>query len=77
MMIRQVYDLQNLFKQLGLASEPEAINEFINKNKLDANVRLYQADLWNDSQRSFLKDAFYDDEIWSVVTDDLNARLRS
>ena len=77
MMIRQTYDLKNLFKQLGLASEPEAIDEFINKHKLDANVRLYQADFWNDSQRSFLEDGFYEDEMWSLVQDELNVRLRS
>lgn len=77
MRIRQAYDIKNLFKQLGLPNDLEAIDEFISKNTIDAKVRLYEADFWNDSQRSFLKEAHDDDEIWSISKDELNARLRS
>ena len=75
MNIRQVYDLEALFEQLGLPSEPEAIDSFIHTHCVASRIKLHEAEFWNNSQRSFLESAFADDEIWTAAMDELNVRL--
>lgn len=66
-----------LFDQLGLDSTGEAIDDFIIKNKsLPANVELYNADFWNSSQASFLKQVKEEDADWAEIVDQLDAMLR-
>lgn len=49
--------MTNLFLQLGLPADPEAIAHFIVTNQLPEQVPLLEAPLWNESQRHFLREA--------------------
>ena len=72
-----VHDLNALFDQLGLDDTDAAIQAFINRHKpLPGNVELHQADYWNPSQSSFLKQAIDDDADWAEVVDHLDVLLR-
>jgi hypothetical protein len=72
-----IHNLVALFKQLGLDNSKEAIEDFINKNKpLPGNVELHQAQFWNQSQASFLKEAIEADSDWAETVDILNVLLR-
>jgi hypothetical protein len=75
MIIRQVYNLEALFKQLGLACDPEAIDSFINTHSVESKIKLHEAEFWNNSQRSFLESAFANDDVWTTAMDELNVRL--
>lgn len=69
--------LGNLFQQLGLESSDKAIEEFLRKQApLPKQLPLHQATLWNHSQALFLQEALQEDSDWSLVVDQLNARLR-
>jgi len=70
-------DLSHLFKQLGLPYHQEGIDEFINKNRLDKQTLMIDADCWNPSQREFLKEALLEDAQWSEVIDQLDVRMRA
>ncbi len=69
-------DLSHLFEQLGLDNSAKGIDNFIATHTIPANVRLFQADIWNDSQKSFLKEALEEDAQWSELIDHLDAQLR-
>lgn len=69
-------DLSHLFEQLGLDSSEKGIESFIGSHSIPKNVHLFQADFWNDSQKSFLKEALEEDAQWSEVIDHLDALLR-
>jgi hypothetical protein len=72
-----LHSMGNLFAQLGLPSEPTAIEDFIATHRpLDADVALYRAPFWSASQRAFLKEEIIEDADWAAVIDDLNGRLR-
>ena len=75
MKMRQVYDLEALFEQLGLPSDQEAIDSFIHTHSVESKIKLHEAEFWNDSQRSFLENAFADDDEWTTSMDELNVRL--
>ena len=75
MNMRQVYDLEALFEQLGLPSEPEAIDSFIHTHKMHAAKKLHLAEFWNESQCRFLESALAEDDEWTSAMDELNARL--
>ena len=71
------YSMCNLFKQLGLPSEPQEIDEFIARHKaISDGVTIDQAPFWSDSQSQFLKTAIEDDSVWCEAVDQLDARLR-
>lgn len=69
------YTLNELFAQLGLDSDDESIDAFIEKNQLPKGVNLKDAAFWNERQRAFLNEEWKQDAVWSVVIDELNARL--
>ena len=72
-----LHSISNLFAQLGLPSEPTAIEDFIATHRpLDDGVALYRAPFWSASQRAFLKEEIIEDADWAAVIDDLNGRLR-
>ena len=72
-----IHSLVSLFDQLGLDSTDEAIEEFINRNKpLPGHVELHQADFWNASQASLLKQVKDEDADWAEIVDQLDAMLR-
>lgn len=70
------HTMSNLFAQLGLAADPDAIEGFIARHRpLGNDVPLYRAPFWTSAQRGFLKEEIIGDSDWAVVIDDLNARL--
>ena len=72
-----LHSMGNLFAQLGLPSEPTAIEDFIATHRpLDDGIALYRAPFWSASQRAFLKEEIIEDADWAAVIDDLNGRLR-
>jgi hypothetical protein len=72
-----IHNLNTLFDQLGLDSTDAAIEDFINSNKpLQRNIELHNADFWNSSQTSFLKQGKDEDADWAEIIDQLNAMLR-
>lgn len=66
-----------LFEQLGLAAEPDAIARFIASHRLHEGQAIYEAEFWDDSQRQFLKSALAHDAEWAVVVDSLAVSLSS
>lgn len=72
----QLHTLSNLFAQLGLPSEPAAVDQFIAAHRpLEQGVALYRAPFWSASQRAFLKEEIIEDADWAGVIDELNVRL--
>lgn len=69
------HSLENLFLQLGLDNSPTAIEVFIRKNRLSADVALEDAPCWTPSQSAFLRECLSEDSDWSEVVDQLNAML--
>ncbi|HCR88609.1 MULTISPECIES: DUF2789 domain-containing protein [Psychrobacter] len=69
------YSMNELFAQLGLDSSDEAIDAFIEKNKLAKEEELTDAHIWNDNQRAFLKEEWFKDAAWVETIDELNVRL--
>lgn len=73
----QSHLLCDLFSQLGLPSEPNAIEEFINSHRpLPDAVPISEAPFWSKSQRDLLKQAYIQDAEWVPLVDQLNVRLR-
>jgi hypothetical protein len=71
-----LHTLSNLFAQLGLPSEPAAMDQFIATHRpLEQGMALYRAPFWSASQRAFLKEEIIEDADWAGVIDELNARL--
>lgn len=70
------YSIPNLFDQLGLPSNEEAISRFVSQHKLPADQKLEDATFWTDAQASFLKQAINEDSDWIEVVDALNLELR-
>ena len=74
----QTHTLANLFAQLGLPSEPGAIEAFITLHTpLPDAVPLAEAAFWTPAQAAFLKAEIAEDADWSAVVDSLNLQLRS
>lgn len=72
-----LHSMSNLFSQLGLPSEPNAIEDFIAAHRpLSDDIALYRAPFWSASQRNFLKEEIIEDADWAGVIDELNGRLR-
>ena len=71
------HPLSELFDQLGLDSDEQAIETFIERHQpLSSDVALADAPFWNDSQRHFLRESLADDADWAEAVDHLDARLR-
>jgi hypothetical protein len=67
--------MNELFAQLGLDSSDEAIDSFVENNKLAKEEKLIEAAVWNDNQRAFLQEEWNKDAAWVEVIDDLNVRM--
>ncbi|MGB0895160.1 MAG: DUF2789 domain-containing protein [Parashewanella sp.] len=73
-----IHSVSALFEQLGLNSSTQKIDEFISQNSpIPSHVELFHASCWTPSQASFLKQMKEEDADWTVVVDQLDARLRS
>lgn len=71
------HNMTNLFEQLGLSSDEDAIQNFIeNHYPLKAETKLSEADFWTESQGKFLRDQIRVDADWAVVIDTLDISLR-
>lgn len=76
-MEQPVHPLEQLFKQLGLPAEPEAIDRFIATHApLAADVALADAPFWTPAQTAFLREEILEDADWAEIVDHLNAALR-
>ena len=73
-----MHTMTNLFEQLGLPSDDEAIDAFIARHRpLDPATRLSEAPFWNPAQASFLSDEILEDADWAEIVDQLDVLLRS
>lgn len=71
-----IHTLSDLFKQLGLPDDHDAIERFIARHRpLGESVRLSEAPFWNDAQRRFLEQELNEDADWAERVDELNERL--
>ncbi|MBV4460974.1 DUF2789 domain-containing protein [Pseudomonas sp. COR58] len=71
------HSLSALFKQLGLASDPAGIDQFIaTHSPLKPELHLADAFFWNEAQKAFLRDETLDDADWAEVVDQLDVMLR-
>ena len=68
----------DLFAQLGLPNEPDAMRRFIDRHApLAGTVRLEDAPFWTEAQARFLREAICEDSDWAEAADHLNAALRA
>jgi hypothetical protein len=67
--------MTNLFRQLGLAADPDAIAEFIRTHQLAADARMTEAPFWTTSQRQFLHEQLHANAAWAITVDQLNEAL--
>ena len=71
------HSLATLFAQLGLPSDAESIDAFIDSHRpLPDAVRVADAPFWNAAQSAFLREAIVDDADWAELVGVLDARLR-
>jgi len=72
-----IHSQSSLFQQLGLESTDSAIETFIDNHRpLPGNIELHEANFWNASQASFLKQIKEEDADWAEIADQLDALLR-
>ena len=73
----QWHGMTNLFAQLGLASEPAAIQAFIAAHRpLSARIPLHEAAFWTPAQAEFLREQIENDSDWAGIIDKLDSGLR-
>jgi hypothetical protein len=71
-----LHTLNNLFAQLGLPSNDEEIETFIQTHShLAGYITLAEAPWWTPAQAAFLREEILKDADWAEVIDQLNARL--
>jgi hypothetical protein len=70
-------NMTNLFLQLGLPAEKEAIAAFIRDHQLPEDVRVSEAGYWNDGQRQFLREQLVVDADWAIIVDELSEALHA
>ncbi|GAB2879601.1 DUF2789 family protein [Microbulbifer echini] len=70
------HTLNDLFAQLGLASEDAEIHEFLITHYLHRHEKLSAASFWSEGQRQFLQSAIEEDSDWCVAVDELDSLLR-
>lgn len=73
-----VHPFHQLFEQLGLPADPEAIAAFIRSHTpIPGHVQLADAAFWTPAQAAFLREELREDADWAEAVDQLNAALRS
>lgn len=73
-----IHSMKNLFAQLGLPSDSDAIERFIaSHSPLPDDVPLADAPFWTPAQAAFLREEILEDADWAEVVDQLNASLRA
>ncbi len=74
-MFDQQPTLELLFEQLGLSSESDAMDKFIDEHQLAEGTMMHSASFWSNSQQQFLSSHWQKDDEWSIVIDNLNELL--
>jgi len=69
------HSMENLFLQLGLDNSEQAIDNFIQNNKLNHDQKIQEAAFWTSAQSAFIQECLSDDSDWAEVVDQLNALL--
>lgn len=73
----QFHSFSELFAQLGLDSDADAIEAFLSEHSpLHEHTELADAPFWNESQAQFLREALGSDSDWAEIVDALNLALR-
>lgn len=73
-----MHTINDLFAQLGLASDEASIAHFIQTHRaLMSNVVLSEAAFWTPAQATFLREEILRDADWAEVIDQLNAALHA
>ncbi len=72
-----LYNLDNLFAQLGLPNTEAAIDEFVESHRLADNMPLFEAPFWTEGQRQFIRQSLRLDSEWAEVVDELSMMLHS
>lgn len=72
-----MHSINNLFTQLGLASDDASIVQFIQTHRAARNVALCEAEFWTPAQAAFLREEILNDADWAEVIDQLNAELHA
>ena len=68
--------LSDLFRQLGLADSPAAIDAFLARHRpLPPDVALADAPFWSPAQAQLLREQLGDDADWSELVDLLGLLL--
>jgi len=77
-MEKPVHLFTELFSQLGLPAELNAINHFIDiHTPLAPDIMLADAPFWTPAQAAFLREEILEDADWAEVIDQLNTPLRA
>ncbi len=70
--------LATLFEQLGLDSDQESIDAFVDEHgPLPDDVKVSEAEFWTPQQGKYLKETLLRDDDWAPVVDELNVLLHS
>jgi len=76
-MDKPIHRFSELFAQLGLPADEQAIGQFIATHApLRADIDLADAPFWTESQAAFLKEEKLEDADWAELVDQLNLALR-
>lgn len=70
------HTLSDLFAQLGLPSDDDAVEGFLERHHLSGEEHLSEAPFWSDGQREFMEQAILDDSDWCEAVDELDTLLR-
>ena len=75
-MDKPIHRFSELFSQLGLPADEQAIGQFIATHApLRADIDLADAPFWTASQAAFLKEEKLEDADWAELVDQLNLAL--
>ncbi|MGL6158967.1 DUF2789 domain-containing protein [Microbulbifer sp.] len=70
------HTVNDLFAQLGLPSDDDAVESFLERHHLSGEEHLSEAPFWSGGQREFLEQAILDDSDWCEAVDELDTLLR-
>lgn len=76
-MLEQRPTMELFFEQLGLDSQPVAMDEFIRTHQLGMDVPLHKAPFWSKAQHDFLIGHWKTDDDWAIYVDVLNEQLHT
>ena len=76
-MDQSIHRFSELFAQLGLPADKQAIAQFIaTHSPLRPDIDLADAPFWTPAQATFLKEEKLEDADWAELIDQLNVALR-